>query len=196
MEEQLLAPIKNKRLNIHSTGPRPRGRPPIRSKPLLGNVSINNQTSWSLSGLLAAQRMTKNLKERRAHKVALVKKIEIVEPQPPSFASRPPQKVQVSAIRHILEGYLQLRLGDTIYDPKKVPSLVKEISDEIKSQVKKVLPARYKMLCVATMGERGQEDIKVVSRCLWDPHADNYAAHVYQNDSLFCVVSVYTVFCE
>ncbi|CAJ0935744.1 unnamed protein product [Ranitomeya imitator] len=169
---------------------------PIRTKPLLGNVSIINQASWSLTGLLAAQRMTKNLKERRAQKVALVKKIEIVEPQPPSFASRPPEKVQVSAIRNILESYLPLRLGDTTYDPQKVPSLVKEISEEIRSQVKKVLPARYKMLCVATMGERGQEDIKVVSRCLWDPHADNYAAHVYQNDSVFCVVSVYTVFCE
>ncbi|XP_044138762.1 dynein light chain Tctex-type protein 2B-like [Bufo gargarizans] len=169
---------------------------PIRSKPSLGNVSISNQASWSLSGLLAAQRMTKNLKERRAQKVALVKKTEIVEPQPPSFASRPPEKVQLSAIRHILEGYLPLRLENTTYDPKKVPLLVKEISEEIKSQVKKVLPARYKTLCVATMGERGQEDIKVVSRCLWDPHADNYAAHVYQNDSLFCVVSVYTVFCE
>ncbi|XP_073510319.1 dynein light chain Tctex-type protein 2B-like [Phyllobates terribilis] len=169
---------------------------PMRSKPFLGNVSISNQASWSLTGLLAAQRMTKNLKERRAQKVALVKKIEIVEPQPPSFASRPPEKVQVSAIRNILESYLPLRLGDTTYEPQKVPSLVKEISEEIRSQVKKVLPARYKMLCVATMGERGQEDIKVVSRCLWDPHADNYAAHVYQNDSLFCVVSVYMVFCE
>ncbi|KAM4039904.1 dynein light chain Tctex-type protein 2B-like isoform 2-T2 [Anomaloglossus baeobatrachus] len=175
---------------------KPGPKMPIRSKPFLGNVSISNQASWSLSGLLAAQRMTKNLKERRAQKVAMVKKIEIVEPQPPSFASRPTEKVQVSSIRNILESYLSLRLEDTIYDPQKVPSLVKEISEEIRSQVKKVLPARYKMLCVATMGERGQEDIKVVSRCLWDPHADNYAAHVYQNDSLFCVVSVYTVFCE
>ncbi|KAM4039903.1 dynein light chain Tctex-type protein 2B-like isoform 1-T1 [Anomaloglossus baeobatrachus] len=156
---------------------KPGPKMPIRSKPFLGNVSISNQASWSLSGLLAAQRMTKNLK-------------------PPSFASRPTEKVQVSSIRNILESYLSLRLEDTIYDPQKVPSLVKEISEEIRSQVKKVLPARYKMLCVATMGERGQEDIKVVSRCLWDPHADNYAAHVYQNDSLFCVVSVYTVFCE
>ncbi|XP_073443631.1 dynein light chain Tctex-type protein 2B-like [Dendrobates tinctorius] len=178
--------------NADKSGP----KMPIRSKPFLGNVSIINQASWSLTGLLAAQRMTKNLKERRAQKVALVKKIEIVEPQPPSFASRPPEKVQVSAIRNILESYLPLRLGGTTYDPQKVPSLVKEISEEIRIQVKKVLPARYKMLCVATMGERGQEDIKVVSRCLWDPHADNYAAHVYQNDSLFCVVSVYTVFCE
>ncbi|KAG9470799.1 dynein light chain Tctex-type protein 2B-like isoform X2 [Eleutherodactylus coqui] len=169
---------------------------PMKSKPSLSNLSISNQGSWSISGLLAVQRITKNLKERRAQKVALLKKIEIVEPQPPSFASRPPEKVQVSAIRQILEDYLPLRLGRTIYDPKKVPLLVKEISEEIKSQVKKVLPARYKMLCVATVGERGQEDIKVVSRCLWDPHADNYAAHVYQNDSLYCVVSVYTVFCE
>ncbi|XP_069802970.1 dynein light chain Tctex-type protein 2B-like [Dendropsophus ebraccatus] len=189
------ASVASVRINMDASD-KPAQKMPIRSKPSLGNVSVSTHTSWSISGLLAAQRMTKNFKERRAQKVALVKKTEIVQPQPPSFASRPPEKVQVSAIRHILEDYLPLRLGDTIYDPKQVPSLVKEISEEIRSQVKKVLPARYKMLCVATMGERGQEDIKVVSRCLWDPHADNYAAHVYQNDSLFCVVSVYTVFCE
>ncbi|XP_075061154.1 dynein light chain Tctex-type protein 2B-like [Mixophyes fleayi] len=168
--------------------------PPVRSKPPLGNVSITNQTSWSLSGLLAAQRMTKTLKERRAQKV--VKKTEIVQPQPPSFASRPSEKVQLAAIRRILEGYLPLQLGEMTYDPAKVPTLVKEISEEVRSQVKRVLPARYKMLCVVTMGERGQEDITVVSRCLWDPHADNYVPYLYQNDSIFCVVAVYTVFCE
>ncbi|XP_063787358.1 dynein light chain Tctex-type protein 2B-like [Pseudophryne corroboree] len=167
---------------------------PVRNKLPLGNVSITNQASWSISGLLAVQRMKKNLKERRAQKVA--KKIEIVEPQPPSFASRPPEKVQLSAIRRILEGYLPLQLAQMTYDPTKVPSLVKEISEEVRSQVKRVLPARYKMLCVVTMGERGQEDITVVSRCLWDPHADNYVPYLYQNDSIFCVVSVYTVFCE
>ncbi|KAM5172998.1 dynein light chain Tctex-type protein 2B-like [Mantella aurantiaca] len=163
-------------------------------KPTLGNVSFTNQASWNIVGLLAAQRMTKNLKERRAQKVA--KKTEIIEPQPPSFASRPPEKVQLSSIKRILESYLPERMGDMKYDHTKVPSLVKLISEEVRAQVKKVLPARYKMLCVVTMGERAQEDIAVVSRCLWDPHADNYVAHAYENSSIFCVVAVYTVFCE
>ncbi|XP_018425033.1 PREDICTED: tctex1 domain-containing protein 2-like isoform X3 [Nanorana parkeri] len=163
-------------------------------KPTLGNVSISNQASWSIAGLLVAQRMRKNLKERRAQKVA--KKIEIIEPQPPSFASRPSEKVQLSSIKHILESYLPERMGDMKYDHTKVPSLVKLISEEVRTQVKKVLPARYKMLCLVTMGERAQEDIAIVSRCLWDPHADNYVAHVYENSSFFCVVAVYTVFCE
>ncbi|KAM9312487.1 dynein light chain Tctex-type protein 2B-like [Gastrophryne carolinensis] len=168
--------------------------PLLRSKPSLGNVSITNQGSWSLTGLLAAQRMTKNLKERRAQKVA--KKIEIIVPQPPSFASRPSQKVQSSSIRNILESYLPERIGDMKYDHTKVPSVVKAISEELRVQVKKVLPARYKLLCVVTLGERGQEDVAVVSRCLWDPYADNYVAHVYENSSVFCVAAVYTVFCE
>ncbi|XP_077326406.1 dynein light chain Tctex-type protein 2B-like isoform X1 [Lithobates pipiens] len=160
----------------------------------LGNVSITNQNSWSIAGLLAAQRMTKNLKERRAQKVA--KKTEIILPQPPSFASRPPEKVQLSSIKQILEGYLPERIGEMKYDHTKIPSLVKVISEEVRTQVKKVLPARYKMLCVVTMGERAQEDIAIVSRCLWDPHADNYVAHVYENSTIYCVVAVYTVFCE
>ncbi|XP_072259152.1 dynein light chain Tctex-type protein 2B-like [Pyxicephalus adspersus] len=163
-------------------------------KPTLGNVSITNQASWSIAGLLVAQRMTRNLKERRAQKV--VKKTEIIQPQPPSFASRPSEKVPLSSIKQILESYLPERMGDMKYDHTKAPSLVKQITEEVRAQVKKVLPARYKMLCLVTLGERAQEDIAIVSRCLWDPHADNYVAHVYENSSIFCVVAVYTVFCE
>ncbi|OCT56746.1 dynein light chain Tctex-type protein 2B [Xenopus laevis] len=169
-------------------------QPPIRGKALLGKVSFSNQPSWSLTGLLAAQRMTKNLKGKRALKG--VKKTEIVEPQPPSFASRPTEKIQVTAMRQVLESYLPERLGTITYNPASAPSLVKEVSEEIKGRVKRVLPARYKALCLVTLGERGQEDIKVVSRCLWDSHSDSYAAHVYENPSLFCVVAVYAVYCE
>ncbi|KAM8974380.1 dynein light chain Tctex-type 5-like isoform 2-T2 [Pelodytes ibericus] len=160
----------------------------------LGNVSLSNQTSWGLSGLLAAQRMTKNLKERRALKVT--KKTEIVVPQPPSFASRPSKKVQITAIKHILEGYLPAKIGEMTYDTARAPSLVKEISEEVKSLVKQVLPARYKAVCLVNLGERGQEDIIMVSRCLWDSYSDSYVAHVYQSASVFCVVAVYAVYFE
>ncbi|KAM4749181.1 dynein light chain Tctex-type protein 2B-like [Rhinophrynus dorsalis] len=168
--------------------------PPRRSKASLGNVTISNQGSWSLTGLLAARRMTKKVKERRALKGA--KKTEIVEPQPPYFASRPPEKIQIAAIKRILESYLPERFGNITYNPELAPSLVKEVTEEVKGRVKRVLPARYKALCLVTLGERGQEDIMVVSRCLWDPHSDNYVAHVYENTSIFCVAAVYTVFCE
>ncbi|XP_063302012.1 dynein light chain Tctex-type 5-like [Pelobates fuscus] len=166
--------------------------PLLRSR--LGNVSINNQASWSLTGLLAAQRMTKNLKERRALKVN--KKTEIVVPQPPSYAARPSEKIQVPTIKHILEDYLPGKIGEMTYDTTRAPSLVKEVSEEVKNLVKRVLPARYKVLCVVNLGERGQEDIIVVSRSLWDSHSDSYVAHVHQNSSMFCVVAVYVVYCE
>ncbi|KAE8619923.1 hypothetical protein XENTR_v10010030 [Xenopus tropicalis] len=169
-------------------------QPPLRGKASLGKVSFSNQSSWSLSGLLAAQRMTKNLKEKRALKGA--KKTEIVEPQPPSFASHPSEKIQVTAMKQVLESYLPERLGTITYNPASAPSLVKEVSEEVKGRVKRVLPTRYKALCVVTLGERGQEDIAVVSRCLWDSHSDSYVAHVYENSSLFCVVAVYAVYCE
>ncbi|XP_068128294.1 dynein light chain Tctex-type protein 2B-like [Hyperolius riggenbachi] len=168
--------------------------PLMRNKLSLGNVTVSNQPSWNFSTVVAATRFSKNLKDRRAQKA--VKKIEIIEPQPPSFASRPHEKVQMSSIKRILENYLPERIGNMNYDHTKVPTLVKAISEEVRIQVKKVLPARYKLLCVVTMGERGQEDVTVVSRCLWDPHADNFVAQVYENASIFCVVSVYTVFCE
>ncbi|XP_075433598.1 dynein light chain Tctex-type protein 2B-like isoform X2 [Ascaphus truei] len=169
----------------------------LRGAASLGTASIHNQASWSFTGLLAAQRMTKNLKERRGLKAGRkIPKVEIVGLQAPSFASRPSQKVQVTQIQRLLEGYLPGRLGQLTYDPLRVPSLVKELSEEVKALVKRVLPPRYKVLCVVTLGERGQEDVTVVSRCLWDPHADSYAAHVYQNPSIFCVAAVYAVYCE
>ncbi|KAM4675583.1 dynein light chain Tctex-type protein 2B-like [Discoglossus pictus] len=187
-----------KGLNNGATQEKPGQKTPaLKAKVTLGNVTINNQGSWSLTGLLAAQRITKNLKERRALKGGKkTQGTEIVGIQPPSFASRPSEKVQVTVIQRILENFLPDRLAEVTYDPAQVPSLVKEISEEVRSLVKQILPPRYKALCVVTLGEREQEDITVVSRCLWDPHADNYAAHVYQNSRIFCVVAVYAVYFE
>uniref|UniRef100_A0A8C5LWL8 Uncharacterized protein n=1 Tax=Leptobrachium leishanense TaxID=445787 RepID=A0A8C5LWL8_9ANUR len=117
-------------------------------------------------------------------------------PDPPSYAARPPEKVQITAIKNILEGYLPVKIGEMTYDTARAPSLVKEVSEEVKGLVKRMLPARYKVLCVVNLGERGQEDLIVVSRCLWDSYSDSYVAHVYQNASMFCVVAVYAVYFE
>ncbi|XP_029441531.1 tctex1 domain-containing protein 2-like [Rhinatrema bivittatum] len=152
---------------------------------------------WSFTGLLAAQRITKNLKERRTLKLGSERaRVTIVAPEVPAFASKPKQKIQISPLQKLLEEYLPKRLGHVTYDPKLGSELAKEVAEELKQRVKSLVPPRYKVLTFVALAERGQEDLVVVSRCLWDAHADNYVSHNYKNDSLFCVACVFMAYCE
>jgi hypothetical protein len=40
---------------------------------------------------------------------------------------------------------------------------------------------RYKIVVQTTIGQHKDQGIRVVSRCLWDPNTDNYAAVDYSN---------------
>ncbi|XP_030052879.1 tctex1 domain-containing protein 1 isoform X2 [Microcaecilia unicolor] len=152
---------------------------------------------WSFKGLLAAQRLTKNLKERRMLKLGSERQcVSIVAPQVPAFASKPNHKIRLSALQKLLEEYLPQKLADVTYGPKLGSELTKQVAEELKQMVKSLVPLRYKVLIFVALAEKGQEDLLVVSRCLWDPHADSCVSHNYTNGSLCCVACVFILYCE
>ena len=44
------------------------------------------------------------------------------------------------------------------------------------------------------IGEQRGQGIKVGCRCFWDSDTDNYAQHLYMNESMFCLATAFGVF--
>uniref|UniRef100_V9LBK4 Tctex1 domain-containing protein 2-like protein n=1 Tax=Callorhinchus milii TaxID=7868 RepID=V9LBK4_CALMI len=185
--------------SIPSTNSPPKQLAPGKGRASLGNVLSETHTfAFSFKGLLAARRMTKHLKERTALKIAAKKPAvtKIVNEKVPPFCSNPKEKFRTLPVQKFLEEYLPEKLCSISYCPSIVSALTKEMCDEIKEFVKDVLPPRYKLLCVVTVGEKHSGDALVPSRCLWDSHADTFVSCSYQNSTLFCVANVFTAYCE
>ncbi|XP_078387696.1 dynein light chain Tctex-type 5-like [Cetorhinus maximus] len=171
----------------------------VKGGALLGSIlSEAHPPSFTFGGILAARRLTKNLKERTALKLAARKPTvtKIINEQVPAFSSQPPQKFGTLRVRGFLEEYLPSKLRGISYSPALASRLAKEMSDEIKQFSKGTLPPRYKLVCIVTLGEKNNENILLTSRALWDCYADTFVSHCYESAAMFGVASIFATYCE
>jgi hypothetical protein len=108
----------------------------------------------------------------------------------PSFES----KFRVSAVKEILQDVLTSKLHGVEYQVDAASTLTKEIADAVRDRVKGAEYDRYKLIVNVVIGERKGEGVRLGCRCLWDADTDNYAEHLFMNDWLFCVATVFGVY--
>ncbi|XP_075689146.1 dynein light chain Tctex-type protein 2B-like [Rhinoderma darwinii] len=158
--------------------------------------------SISMSGLLAAQRMTLRLKNQAAlrrkarARTPNRKPITIINEQVPSGSANPSQRFPYSLAKELMQEFLTSKLRNLTYDPSTTADLTKNMCEDIKKMVRRVTPPRYKLICNMAIGSKNQEDILMTSQCLWDSYSDNVTSCSFQNSTMFCVVSVFAVYFE
>ena len=75
--------------------------------------------------------------------------------------------------------------------------LFRQISDEVRVKIKNnQWPERYKCVVYVTFGMKNQQGVQVSSECAWNEKTDNYFSCCYENESLFCAVAVFAIYCE
>jgi hypothetical protein len=99
-------------------------------------------------------------------------------------------------IKAVVERILGRELKDTQYDAENCREMTARISDIIKREIKDLDLDRYKLVCIVHIGQRGNQEIKVGSRCLWDVRLDTYISAEYQNTSLFAIATVFGIYFE
>ncbi|XP_075038252.1 uncharacterized protein LOC142099063 [Mixophyes fleayi] len=156
----------------------------------------------SMKGLLAAQRITRELKNRaflRRKSRARTpnrKPTTIINEQVPAGSANPTQRFPYSQAKELIQEFLTAKLRNITYDPSTSADLTKNLCEDIKKMVRRVTPPRYKLICNMAIGSKNREDILMTSQCLWDSYSDNVTSCSYQNATMFCVVSVYAVYFE
>nr|DBA17960.1 TPA: hypothetical protein GDO54_016263 [Pyxicephalus adspersus] len=158
--------------------------------------------SISLRGLLAAQRITLELKNRAAlrrksrSRTPNRKPVTIINEQVPAGSANPPQRFPYAQVKELIQEFLMTRLRNVTYNPDTSGDLTKNLCEDIKKMVRRYTPPRYKLICNMAIGSKNQEDILMASQCLWDSYSDNITSCSYENSTMFCVVTVYAVYFE
>ncbi|XP_036435464.1 tctex1 domain-containing protein 4-like [Colossoma macropomum] len=175
------------------------------SRPIQRPSQTLDRTYISLKGLVTAQMFSKGLKERAAAKLAakrgvlssMRKPVTIIHEQVPVGCSQPGERFPNSRAFQLLQHFLNTRLDRVTYDPSSASQLVQEFSEEIRTLVHTVCPARYKLVCMVALGQKtGHEGVTLASRCLWDVHSDTCVSYTYQSPKLYCTVSLFAVYSE
>ncbi|KAL4237013.1 hypothetical protein ACF0H5_005397 [Mactra antiquata] len=166
------------------------------TKPILGQAGRGP----SLLGLLAAKRLTRNLRNkyhrsgsvfgssRYSNSIQLQKE--------PSYRMEPKRKFKPEEVEKVIQSIVDQRMQGFKYHPKFCPNMCKILTDELKDGVKKLRYDRYKIVAVVHIGERKDQSALVASRCAWDNKLDDYACYSMETPTLFCTASVFGIYCE
>ncbi|NXN92209.1 TC1D4 protein, partial [Rhinopomastus cyanomelas] len=165
----LPAPLTSRRSSL--------GAAPVGRRPSLGPWMLHSRVSFS--GLPLFQPILKTRLEN-------------------TYRMRPDEgcKFNAGQVQQVLKGALTSALGTTVYSPQGSASLVQSLVELLQSQVKEVVPPRYKLVCQVLLGQQAQQSMLVASRALWDPETDSFASATFSNSSLFAVATVHGVYFE
>lgn len=113
-----------------------------------------------------------------------------------SFKMDPDKRPELVEIKKIMEHTLASFLQDAVYEASRSRQITSAISLAIREQVKLLDYKRYKVVSVVNIGENKTQGVRIASRSLWDDKKDNQVEALYCNSSLFCLATVYMVYCE
>jgi len=113
-----------------------------------------------------------------------------------TYQIKPPLdiKFRPNTVKSIIETILNEELSGKQYDSSQTGQLTRTITDKIKHKIQELNHTRYKIVVQVLIGEQKGEGLRISTRCLWDPDADNYASHTFISDSLFCAAVAYGVY--
>jgi len=103
----------------------------------------------------------------------------------------PISRFNVERVKVVVSEVLDGRLKNKVYKAKESSQLVKEMSSELLVKVAEMEFDNYKIMVQVTIGELQGQGCHIGSRGLWDNENDNYASVSFQNESLYCVATVF-----
>ena len=124
----------------------------------------------------------------------------------PTYRMEPKVKFNHERAERLVHSILDSRLkwassrldGATGFSSEDVDELTLSITDEIRSSVRDLSFERYRLVVLVNVGETaaGIADVRVASRCLWDPRFDTFAEASVLTPLLYAVAVVFAVYCE
>jgi hypothetical protein len=81
------------------------------------------------------------------------------------------------------------------YQIEQIAAWTKDISNLVRDRCTELKYERYKFVVNVLFGEQRGAGVKMGCRCFWDDDCDNYACDTFMNNSFFCVVTVYGIYC-
>lgn len=106
-----------------------------------------------------------------------------------------PDKFKSLTVKEIIHTVLNEELGGKTYSMEESEIWAKNIVAAVKDSVKELGFKRYKLIVQTVLGQNKGSGVKIGARCLWDADTDNFASDTFLNETMFCCVVVFGIYC-
>ncbi|XP_063725297.1 dynein light chain Tctex-type 5-like [Symsagittifera roscoffensis] len=171
----------------------------------------------SIRGLLATKKFARviRLKRDAIHAIGRYQTTNIVEPRPKqeqgerstqhiefenTFRLEPTNRLAScrGKITAMVQALFDEQLENISYSEtgQETKEMSLEFSDYIKNQLLQMGFPRYKFIVMVSIGQIKNQDVRMSSRCLWEPKFDTQFTINYKNKSLFAICVIFGIYHE
>lgn len=105
-------------------------------------------------------------------------------------------KVDIGRLRRIATSVVESAIAGYKYDPKQGKQFSLGLAELVRSQIKQLPFQRYKLVVQASIGQKQGQDLRVVSRCLWDVKWDRHLTITKETQDAYVTVTIFLVYTE
>lgn len=96
----------------------------------------------------------------------------------------------VDEVSNIIKEALEDCIGNSIYNHSKVNSWLSNVIDSVIESLIKLQKA-YKYIVTGTIVQKNGAGLHTASSCLWDNNTDGSCTVRWDNNTMYCIVSVF-----
>ena len=105
-------------------------------------------------------------------------------------------KLDLPRARRVANSVIEASIAGYSYDanPAKQFSIV--LAERIRNQMKQLSFSRYKIITQVSIGQNMGQDLRMVSRCLWDLRWDNHLTIIKESSAAYVIVTIFFIYTE
>ncbi|KAK9499220.1 hypothetical protein O3M35_002298 [Rhynocoris fuscipes] len=69
--------------------------------------------------------------------------------------------------------------------------VIRTLANDIRKEIEGVFNERFKYVVQVILGEHKLAGVQSIFRAIWDPNCDNYMSEKFENDSIFCLITIF-----
>ena len=123
---------------------------------------------------------------------------QVLKTYEPTYRVKPydEKKFSPSAVTKVCEETVNAALSGKSWSGEEEAVWACDITEQIKSKVRAMDFARYKIVVQIVLGQNKSQGVRVASRCLLDTETDSYASYTFTSDSIWCTAMVFGCYTE
>lgn len=96
----------------------------------------------------------------------------------------------------MLNRFMEYFLSSYKHNPKRAKRMAENLAVELRNMLKGRAYERYRIVALATIGDKTSQDFHAGMRFVWDAEKDAYVNYAHEAPAYFIIVTVFGVYFE
>jgi hypothetical protein len=105
-------------------------------------------------------------------------------------------KVDIARLRRVATSVVETAISGYKYDANQGKTFSLALAERVRSQIKQLPFPRYKVVVHVSIGQKKGQDLRVVSRCMWDLKWDRHITISKETKDAYVSVTIFLVYTE